>query len=177
MLFVGYQSEGTFGRSLVDGAKSVTIFGEKIAVNAEIATLSGASGHADKIGLKKWADSFKKRPDLVFVNHGEDSACQSFRDQLHDELGYEAVAPYSGTQYDLLTGEPVVLTKGVPIPHKKSDRDKNTPKTKKARRSYDDLQNAVNALSRLSRDSVGRTNADLSKLTRKINALIEEFKL
>ena len=113
----------------------------------------------------------------MFVNHGEDSACQSFRDQLCDELGYEAVAPYSGTQYDLLTGEPVVLTKGVPIPHKKSDRDKNTPKTKKARRSYDDLQNAVIALSRISRDSVGRTNADLSKLTRKINALIEEFKL
>ena len=52
MLFVGYQANGTLGRNIVDGARHVTIFGEQIDVKAEIASLPGMSGHADRDGLE-----------------------------------------------------------------------------------------------------------------------------
>ena len=51
ILFVGYQAVGTLGRKIVDGAKSVKIFGEEITVNAEVDYIEAFSGHADKMGL------------------------------------------------------------------------------------------------------------------------------
>ena len=51
VVFVGYQAEGTLGRSIVNGDKDVSIFGEKIHINAEIYNLEGFSGHADREGL------------------------------------------------------------------------------------------------------------------------------
>lgn len=54
ILFVGYQAEGSLGRILLNGEKSVTLFGEEITVNAEICSLHGTSGHADQAGLLSW---------------------------------------------------------------------------------------------------------------------------
>ena len=54
IVFVGYQGQGTLGRSLVEGIKMVTLFGEEIQVNAEIHNLEGFSGHADQNGLFAW---------------------------------------------------------------------------------------------------------------------------
>ena len=62
ILFVGYQSEGTLGRMLYDGAKEVKLFGETIAVRAEVTWLPGVSGHADKNGLLHWISGFEKKP-------------------------------------------------------------------------------------------------------------------
>ena len=62
ILFVGYQAEGSLGRKLQNGAKSVRLFGEDIAVNAEIATLHGTSGHADRDGLLNWLGALRKSP-------------------------------------------------------------------------------------------------------------------
>ena len=62
ILFVGYQSEGTLGRNLVDGADTVKIFSEEIDVRAEILVLPGVSGHADDEGLMRWIGSFTKSP-------------------------------------------------------------------------------------------------------------------
>ncbi len=118
VLFVGYQSEGTLGRALQDGAKTVNLFNEKIAVNAEICSLHGTSGHADKDGLIRWITAFEKRPQIVFINHGDDEACLSFRDVLRSEYGLQAEAPYSGTQFDLLTGHMTVYTEGKRIERK-----------------------------------------------------------
>ena len=61
------------GRKLQEGAKSVKLFSETIAVNAEIATLNGTSGHADRDGLLNWLYKFPEKPKMVFVNHGENS--------------------------------------------------------------------------------------------------------
>ena len=78
VLFVGYQSEGTLGRILLEGAEKVRLFGETIKVNAHIETLEGISGHADKKILLSWLDGFKKKPKFVFVNHGDDGVCDEF---------------------------------------------------------------------------------------------------
>ena len=79
ILFAGYQAAGTLGRALLDGAQTVKLFGEEIAVQAEICALHGTSGHADQQGLLHWVETFKKKPGVIFVNHGEDDACETLR--------------------------------------------------------------------------------------------------
>ena len=104
VLFVGYQAVGTLGRKLHDGAESVKIFGDEIAVHAEITVLPGVSGHADKQGLLGWINAMEQKPAHVFVNHGDDDACTAFAACLRDEYGYDADAPYSGSEFDLAAG-------------------------------------------------------------------------
>ena len=74
VVFVGYQAEGTLGRSIVNGDKDVSIFGEKIHINAEIYNLEGFSGHADREGLLEWISSFTKAPKEIFLVHGEEKS-------------------------------------------------------------------------------------------------------
>ena len=102
VLFAGYQSVGTLGRSLVDGAKEVRLFGETVAVHANIEALPGISGHADDAGLMRWISAFEQKPRHVFVVHGEDEAAAAFAARLESELGLEANAPYNGESWDLL---------------------------------------------------------------------------
>ena len=104
VLFVGYQSAGTLGRILVDGANEVELFDETIHVAAQIRQLAGVSGHADQDGLVRWLQGFKEKPSLVFVNHGDDDVCQTFCKLISEKHGYQATAPYSGAIYDLARG-------------------------------------------------------------------------
>lgn len=115
VLFVGYQAVGTLGRLLADGAKTVRLFGEDIAVKAEIGMLTGISGHADRNGLLEWLAGYREKPALVFVNHGDDGACAEFVRILTEERGYRATAPYSGSVFDLAAGDFTTLTSGVPV--------------------------------------------------------------
>ena len=119
MLFVGYQSVGTLGRAILEGAKEVKLFGEAIEVRAQIKSMRGLSGHADKNGLIEWVNAFEKKPARVFIVHGEDSVCNLFSECLKIEHGHRAYAPYSGTRFDLITNTieyeaaPVVVKKRV----------------------------------------------------------------
>ena len=167
ILFVGYQSVGTLGRSLVDGSKKVKLFGEDITVNAEIAVLAGISGHADKNGLIKWLGSFSEKPGMVFVNHGDDDECTAFTKALNDELGYKAVAPFSGTSYDLLTGQPIVLTEGIPIEKKQQAAN--------ASAAYQKLLSSGENLMSIIKKSTGVSNKELTKLAEQIDKLCEKF--
>ena len=170
ILFVGYQAEGSMGRKLQDGVKSVKLFGEEIAVNAEICTLKGTSGHADKEGLLNWLAGFREKPRKVFVNHGDDDQCQAFRKCL-EEMGYNADAPYSGTEYDLLTGKMTVYTEGKPI-----DRVQVFKGSQRARQVYDELLAAAEDLLRLVKKRRGMTNKENAKLTSQIRSLIEKWR-
>lgn len=105
VLFVGYQAEGTIGRKLVEGVKTVKLFGEEINVNARIATLAGISGHADKNMLLDWLSNISSTVKTVFVNHGNDTVCDEFAAEIEKTLGVQAIAPYSADKYDLLTGD------------------------------------------------------------------------
>ena len=115
ILFVGYQAQGTLGRQLVDGTDEVKLFGETIAVAAEICELPGISGHADRDGLIKWASSLKEPPVKTFVVHGEDSVTDIFAAYIGEKLGYDAVAPFSGAVYDLIENVFVEEPSGVPV--------------------------------------------------------------
>lgn len=103
VLFVGYQAAGTLGRALIEGASEVKLFGEEVEVRADIRQLPGLSGHADKGGLIEWVNAFDKKPERVFIVHGEDTTCNLFAECLKNEYGQNAYAPYSGTRVDLIT--------------------------------------------------------------------------
>ncbi|MFX0548836.1 MBL fold metallo-hydrolase RNA specificity domain-containing protein [Hathewaya histolytica] len=85
IVFVGFQAEGTLGRSLLNGSKKVNLFGEEIAVNAHIYNLPGLSGHADRAGLYKFIDNMKKKPKEVILVHGEKVEQESFYNLLKGE--------------------------------------------------------------------------------------------
>ena len=95
ILFVGYQAVGTLGRTLIEGATDVKLFGEAIEVRAEICQLTGLSGHADKNGLLAWINAFSPKPKRVFIVHGDDEVENIFAQTLTDE-GFTACAPYNG---------------------------------------------------------------------------------
>ena len=170
ILFVGYQAEGSLGRRLQNGANSVKLFGEEIAVNAEIATLHGTSGHADKEGLLNWLAGFKAKPKMVFVNHGDDASCEAFRKTISD-MGYIAEAPFSGTEFDLKAGKMTAYTVG-----KKIDRAEAFKGGQRAKAVYGDLVAAAEELLAMVLKRRGCTNKDNAKLASQIRALTNKWR-
>ena len=169
ILFVGYQSAGTLGRIIYDGAKKVKIFNEEINIRAQVGLLPGISGHADKNGLLNWINSFETKPSQVFVNHGDDIACASFAECLRREHGFNAFAPYSGTSFDLISGEPVKLTQGIPI-------EKKVVKKDKAQLAYERVIAAAERLLATVKSCKGRPNKDLARYASQIDSLRDRIK-
>ena len=96
IVFVGYQAQGTLGRRIKEGEKVVKIFGEEIQVNAEIYSLEGFSGHADREGIIRWIKSFKNRPKKIFVVHGEEEATEEISRKIEEELKIKTYIPKLG---------------------------------------------------------------------------------
>lgn len=166
ILFVGYQSVGTTGRAIIDGAEQVKLFGETIDVKAEIAKLEGLSGHADHNGLIEWVEGFTKRPKKVFVVHGEDSVCTAFAKCLSNDHGFDAYAPYSGTVYDIISGQ--IIKEGIPVPVKKKESTLVSD-------VYARLKAAGARLMGIIARSEGMTNKDKAKFADQIIALCERW--
>jgi len=101
VVFVGYQANGTLGRSLVDGAKEVNIFGEPIMVGAEIYNLEGFSGHADKDGLIAWLRGLQKKPHDIFLVHGELESKEGFAQLVKDQLGWDTTVVREVSEFTL----------------------------------------------------------------------------
>ena len=165
ILFVGYQSVGTLGRAVLEGAKEVKLFGEPIEVRANICKIAGLSGHADKDGLIEWITAFKEKPRKVFVVHGEDQVCTSFVECLMVEHGIKAYAPYSGTVFNLASGR--LEYEASPIPLKK--------KEKVASGVYARLLAAGNRLLAVIKKNEGGANKDLAKFADQIIALCDKY--
>lgn len=168
VLFVGYQAVGTPGRALADGAKKIKLLGEEIQVNAEVDVLPGVSGHADKAGLISWLNGFEEKPKLVFVNHGDPDAADSFTKCLNEELGYKAFAPYSGTCFDLISGEFARITQGRPIVKTGTGARKSSP-------VYERLIAAAEKLLKVCRTLEGRANKELARYADQIEKLTEKM--
>ena len=175
VLFVGYQAVGTLGRKLHDGAESVKIFGDEIAVHAEITVLPGVSGHADKQGLLGWINAMEQKPAHVFVNHGDDDACTAFAACLRDEYGYDADAPYSGSEFDLAAGAYTYVAPPRPI---RRDETRQAAAAGKRRESpaYARLQRALGELTALVRRCAGCPNKGLSAFAEELERLTARWR-
>jgi metallo-beta-lactamase family protein len=101
VLIVGYQSVGTLGRQLVDGAKHVSIFGEKILVRARVHTLGGFSAHAGQTDLLAWFDCLAPSRPRVFLTHGEPRGREGLAQPIRERYGLEAELPGQGETLDL----------------------------------------------------------------------------
>ena len=172
VLFVGYQAAGTLGRILLDGGKkTIKLFGEDIAVNAEILFMPGKSGHADRDGLLEWLSAFRNTPEMVFVNHGEDEVVESFAGLVAEKLGCKTWAPYSGTVYDLLSASFIEKGDGVPVTKKGSE----TPQAQRKRLLFEKLLAAGQRLLGVIRGCEGLSNKDVGKFTDQINHLCDKW--
>lgn len=171
ILFVGYQAVGTLGRAIVEGAKEVKLFGEDIEIHAEIAVLTGISGHADNEGLIRWISEFEKKPKCVFVIHGEDSVTENFAERLRKEKNLNAYAPFSGTIFDLASGE--FIREAEPV---KIDKTKNmSAATAKANSVFARLVAAGQRLMTVIRHNEHGANKDLAKFTSQIESLCDKW--
>jgi metallo-beta-lactamase family protein len=166
VLFVGYQAIGTLGRSLVEGAKEVKLFGETVEVRAKVTSLKGLSGHADKGGLTDWINGFEKQPERVFIVHGDDTVCDEYADYLHEHFGFDTYAPYSGTCFDLQKNECIYEAEGVRVAPKKA---------KAAAAVFDRLVAAGQRLMAVIFKNEGVANKDLAKFADQINSLSDKW--
>lgn len=96
VLIVGFQSQGTLGRKLVDGAKSVMMFGEEVPVRASIHTMGGFSAHADQNGLLDWYSTVAPSRPRTIITHGEDRARKAFSELIHSRFGMKSERPALG---------------------------------------------------------------------------------
>ncbi|MBR3646017.1 MAG: MBL fold metallo-hydrolase [Lachnospiraceae bacterium] len=167
ILFVGYQAIGTVGRELLEGATSVKLFGEEIAVKAAIKSLKGVSGHGDQNGLIDWIHGMKVKPEKVFIVHGEDTVCDYFARLLSEHYGYNTYAPFSGTIFDLATG--CLVEEAPPI------RIQTTDTKKKHSGVYERLLAAGQRLLAVIKRNEGGANKDLAKFADQINALCDKW--
>ncbi len=169
ILFVGYQAEGTLGRNLVEGVENVRLFGEDIAVRAEIRSLKGTSGHADQHGLISWLESFEKKPRTVFLNHGNEESISVLSDELK-ERGYAVEAPYSGTEYDLIKGIMTAYTE------KKRVTAADAAKARSRKNAiHNDLVSQAEALLALAKRCESRPNKENAKFAAQIRALMDKW--
>jgi metallo-beta-lactamase family protein len=100
VVIVGFQAQNTLGRRLLDGVKSVRIFGEEIAVKAQIHDITGLSAHADQGQLLAWASHFKP-PRLVILTHGEQNAALTLEGLLEEKLHFKVVVANKSEVFDL----------------------------------------------------------------------------
>lgn len=168
VVFAGYQAEGTLGRTLQDGAETVRIFGEEIEVCAKIETMGSMSSHADQKGLLEWVFAFTKKPQQLFLVHGEDEAMTELSARIEEELHYRPSCPYSGSVYDLAAGayefeaEPHFIKKETAVSVRNSTIQQ-------------ELSLSVDAIARLADSLKEGTNADMRRLTKELRQLAAKW--
>ena len=165
ILFVGYQAQGTLGRALLEGVDEVKLFGEPISVRAEIMQLPGMSGHADRDGLIEWLDNFKKKPEKVFMVHGDDMSCEALAEYVNREMKISAYAPFSGTVFDIITGE---------IKYE-AEPEKKKKKITAVSDAFARLLAAGQRLLSVIHKNQGHANKDLAKFADQIDALADKW--
>ena len=167
VVFVGYQGEGTLGRNLLEGAKSVKLFGEDIAVNAKIVNFKGLSSHADRDHLISWISDFQSpKPQHVFVVHGDREVAPFFAQTLNN-MGFEAHAPQYTEVYDLVENKQ--LAPGY-LPERKAKV--GGVRTSSA---YERLVAVGNMLMESIKRSKGRDNKSLARFADQLRQLLEKW--
>ena len=168
VVFVGYQGEGTLGRALLEGVKSVKLFGEEIAVHAQIVNFQGLSSHADRNHLLSWIQAIQApKPQHVFVVHGDREVAPFFAKTIQG-LGFTAHAPQYTEVYDLIAGK--VLDPGY-LPERKA----RTTGGMRASAAYERLVAVGNMLMESIKRSRGRDNKSLARFADQLRQLLEKW--
>ena len=169
VVFVGFQSPGTLGRTLLDGVTSVKLFGEDVAVRAKVVNFQGLSSHADHDHLLDWISHFKEpKPQHVFVVHGDREVAPVFA-QAVSQLGFTAHAPQYTEEYDLLTC--TQLAAGY-LPQRKTRTFDGAPRVTAA---YQKLVQLGDSLVGLIRRSKGRDNKTLAAFAEALRKVLDKF--
>ena len=187
ILFVGYQSNGTLGRALVDGAKEVRLFDETITVQAQMEFLNGISGHADQKGLMAWIDAFEKKPARVFVTHGDEESAECLAAMIR-ERGLEVTVPYNGEEWELLAptqrtreGQQQRIKKKTTADRKVDEQKQSAPKTagkaqeEPTSREYAQLVEVGNQIAGLIQSMRTRGVKHQKRLTKMLSAVLHVF--
>lgn len=93
VLIAGFQAEGTRGRRLLDGEKTIRMFGEEVPVKCNIEYISSMSGHADRSELFQWMSGFKQKPKITFTVHGEGNDLQLYAQAIRQKFGWNVTVP------------------------------------------------------------------------------------
>ncbi|MDD4188761.1 MAG: MBL fold metallo-hydrolase [Eubacteriales bacterium] len=169
VLFIGYQAEGTLGRRIADGAKKVNIYGEEISVKAQIETIDGFSGHADKTGLLEWLGSFKQKPRKVFLVHGDADSLDSLSMSIKEEYSIDTEIPELGDLFEITPLETTEVV--IREQHINSDRKHDLMN------KIDGLSLEFISLSETIKENLAKTSdaSDLDKITAAINKIKSAF--
>lgn len=97
VMFVGFQAKGTLGRSIVEGAKWIELYHEKIIIKASVHTINGFSAHADQSELLEWMENFERLGN-VFLIHGEEEKQIVFREAIMKKFDKKAHIVESGEE-------------------------------------------------------------------------------
>ena len=155
------------GSSVSATAKKMYLHNNTIRYRIE--KIEGISGHADQNGLLEWIGHFMEHPRQVFVVHGDDEVCDEFAKTVKDLYGIEAMAPFSGTSYDLREGRFLTVTKGVLIQREVSESAKRTAGV------FGRLVAAGERLRKVILRNEGGANKDLARFADQINALCDKW--
>ena len=101
ILFIGFQAEGSLGRRILDGAKTVKILGEEVPVRCRVKAIGGYSAHADQPKLLSWLRPMRLDLKKVFVVQGEEDQSSPFANKIKDEFAVEAIVPSEGESFML----------------------------------------------------------------------------
>ena len=168
VVFVGFQSPGTLGRTLLDGTPSVKLFGEDVAVRAKVVNFQGLSSHADHDHLLDWIGHFKEpKPQHVFVVHGDREVAPFFAKTIQG-LGFTAHAPQYTEVYDLIADK---VTEPGYLPERKA----RTTGGMRASAAYERLVAVGNMLMESIKRSRGRDNKSLARFADQLRQLLEKW--
>lgn len=174
ILFVGYQAPGTLGYNIVNGAKTVKIFGEEIAVNARIEYIEGYSGHADQELLMNFIYSFIKKPKHIFLVHGEPESQDILRDKIESDTGLGVTIPEFGETYELK--DDILLTNKI---HRKVNKNLKVEVSERIEKIKEELKDMENYVKQdiqdenLRNEDIFRINEKIKDLERQILNVIE----
>lgn len=175
ILFVGYQAPGTLGYEIVNGAKTVKIFGEEIAVNARIEYIEGYSGHADQEGLMNFIYSFIQKPKNIFLVHGEENSQEVLKGKIEEEAKIPVIVPSYGETYEL-DDIKVEMTDKIEIKTEKTPRTEILERLAKIKNEIDDMDAYVkNDVydKNLKDEDIFRINEKIKDLEKQILNVIE----
>lgn len=166
IVFVGYQANGTLGRMLLNGVRNVKLFGESIAVKAQIHNYRSMSGHGDKNELLRWISQFKTPIQKVFVVHGEEETAEHFAGTLGD-LGLDVFVPDYRAEYDLILNQCTFAG----VAHETAGEGaggKTSP-------DYERLAALGNMIQEVIHHSQGRPDKEIRRLADQLHGLVEKW--